>query len=99
MVKKQLKNAALEHLPKKRQVEPKWFQKQITADQFEIKQNKDGKYFAHHEEWKKTIWIGPYDTEEEINKVIDSYVSVTKRPFGKRKELKNVHSILMDEKD
>ena len=96
MVKKTLKNAAFEHMPKKRQIEQKWFQKQIAADQFEIKQNKDGKYFAHHEAWKKTIWIGPYDTEEELTKVIASYVSVTKKPFGKRKELKNVHSIIME---
>lgn len=99
MVKKTLKNAMLEHMPKKRHSEPKWFQKQITVEQFEIKKNKKEKYFAHHEAWKKTIWIGPYDTEEDTLKVIDSYVSTTKKPFGQRKQLKNVHSIIIEDKE
>jgi hypothetical protein len=85
-----------EHLPKKRVQKPKWFEGKIEKEQFKIKTDKNGKFYGQHEAWKKTIWIGPYDTEEEINKVIDSYVSVTKRPFGKRNSLKNVHSIIID---
>ncbi len=88
-----------EHLPKKRQKELKWYQKQISKEQFEIKKDKSNKYFAHHAAWKSTTWIGPYDTEEEVNAVIASYESTTKKPFGKRKALKNVHSIIMTEKD
>ena len=38
-------------------------------------------------------------TEDELMKVIASYVSITKKPFGQRKSLKNVHSIIMTEKD
>ena len=92
------------HLPKKRKkeekpVELKWFQKQITEDCFEIKQDKKGKFYAHHNEWKERIWIGPYGLKEDIDKVIASYVSVTKKPFGSRKELKNVHSILIEKQD
>ena len=99
MATKKSKNIIISHLPRKRLVEPKWFQKQITEDQFEIKQNKKCKYFARHEAWKSTIWIGPYDTEEELSKVISSYASITKKPFGKRKEIKNLHSVIMTEKD
>ena len=92
------------HLPKKmikdeKPVELKWFQKKITEDSFTIKQDKKGKFYAHHNEWKDRVWIGPYDSKEEIDKVIDSYVSVTKKPFGSRKELKNVHSILIEKQD
>lgn len=89
----------IKHLPRKKPQEPKWYQKVITPDQFEIKQNNIGLFFAHHHAWKKTVWIGPYETEEEISKVIASYATVTKKPFGKRKELKNVHSIIIEEKD
>ena len=87
------------HLPKKIKKEDKWFEKQITKEQFETKVSKDGKFYGHHVEWKKTIWIGPYDTEDELMKVINSYVSITKKPFGQRKSLKNVHSVIMTEKD
>ena len=89
----------LTHLPKKRKQEPKWFEKQITADQFEIKKDKNKKFYGHHEAWKNNVWIGPYDTEEELNKVIASYASITKKPFGQRKEIKNVHSVIMEDKD
>jgi hypothetical protein len=82
------------HLPKKRIKEKKWFEKQITPEQFEIKQDKKGKFYAQHNEWKKTIWIGPYETNEELSKVIASYVSTSKKPFGERKPLKNVHSFI-----
>ena len=87
------------HLPKKRQRELKWYQKQILPEDFISRKDKNGKIYGHHKEWKNTIWIGPYETEEEINKVISSYVSVTKKPFGQRKEIKNVHSIIINEKD
>lgn len=94
-----VKKAATLHLPKKRNTEPKWFEKQIFQEDFEIKQDKNGKYYAKHKEWKKNIWIGPYETNDDVEKVIASYVSISKKPFGNRKELKNVHSIIVENKD
>lgn len=91
--------SANSHLPRKRPQKQKWFEGQITPEQFETRKDKKGKFYGHHEAWKSTIWIGPYDTEEELNKVIASYVSTTKKPFGKRKEIKNVHSVIINEKD
>lgn len=89
-----------QHAPKKKpqfsKTEPKWFEIQIVPDDFTVKQDKQGKYYAQHKKWKKNIWIGPYKAKEELDKVIASYVSVTKKPFGSRKELKNVHSILIE---
>lgn len=99
MVTKASNVSANSHLPKKRQKKNKWFEGQITIDQFETRNDKKGKFYGHHEAWKSTIWIGPYDTEEELNKVIASYASTTKKPFGQRKEIKNVHSIIINEKD
>ena len=92
------------HLPKKRvkeqkPVELEWYQKQIESTDFVLKKDKNGKSYAHHIAWKSHIWIGPYDTEEELSKVISSYVSITKKPFGKRKEIKNIHSVIMTEND
>ena len=87
------------HLPKKREQKPvelKWFQKPIEPTDFSIKKDKGGKLYAHHVAWKEHIWIGPYDTEEEIDKIIAQYVANSKRDPMKRKEFKNVHSILID---
>jgi len=90
------------HLPKKigrTPKIPKWYEKPISKDDFVSMTDKNGKVYGRHKEWKKTIWIGPYDTDEELSKVIASYVSVTKKPFGNRKEIKNIHSIIMNDKD
>ena len=89
----------IEHQPVKKPKKLKWYQKQITADQFTSRKGKDGKIYGHHEEWKKNIWIGPYDSVEDLNKVIASYVSTTKKPLGQRKEIKNLHSVIMTDKD
>lgn len=99
MVTKTSKAVINSHLPKKRLQKQKWFEGQITSEQFEIRKDKKEKFYGHHEAWKSTIWIGPYDTEEELNKVIASYVSTTKKPFGQRKEIKNVHSVIIEDKD
>lgn len=96
---KEKNNSFKSHLPKKRQTKPKWFETQITTEQFETRKDKKGKFYGHHEAWKNNTWIGPYDNEDELNKVIASYVSVSKKPFGKRKELKNVHSIVIEKQE
>ena len=89
------------HLPKKvvKKDILKWYQKPILPEQFISKQDKTGKIYGHHEAWKNTLWIGPYDTEEELGKVIAQYVSNSKREPMKKKEIKNLHSIIMTEKD
>lgn len=89
----------INHLPKKKKKEPKWFEGNITSDCFTIKKDNKGKFYGHHKAWKSNIWIGPYDSEEELNKVIASYVTITKKPFGQRKELKNVHSIIIEKEE
>ena len=93
------------HLPrkikdaKKPKVEKKWFEKEITADCFIKRSDKKGKYYAQHKEWKQNIWIGAYDTEKELDKVLKDYITSSKKPPMARLIVKNLHSILMDEKD
>ena len=81
----------------KKKPEPKWFEKSMDDGAFEEREGKDGKIYGRYNEWKDTIWIGPYKTSEELDKVIQSYLKETKKPFGKRKEIKNVHSIIIED--
>ena len=60
-----------------------------------IKKEVDGNFYAQHKEWKKNIWIGPYRTEKELDKVINSYVIETKKDILHR-DIKNIHSVLID---
>jgi hypothetical protein len=87
----------IEGLKKSKKPEPKWFEKSMEDGAFEEREGKDGKIYGRYNEWKDTIWIGPYKTSEELDKVIQSYLKETKKPFGKRKEIKNVHSIIIED--
>lgn len=66
----------------------------MQADKFIIREY-ESKFYGHYEEWGDRIWIGPYDNEEELNKVIMSYVKETKKDPLKR-NINNIHSILID---
>lgn len=91
----------IKHQAKKRQKprEPKWFEKCMDEGIFEARTGKDGNVYGHYNEWKEKIWIGPYKSQEELDKVIASYIKETKKPFGKRKEIKNIHSIIIEKED
>ena len=79
--------------------EPRWFEKEITLDCFIKKTDKKGKHYAQHKEWKNNAWIGAYDTDEELDKVLKDYIKNSKRPAMERKEVKNLHSVIMTDKD
>lgn len=70
----------------------KWYN--IQKSDF-IKKEVKGNFYGQHKEWKKNIWIGPYSTEKELDKVINSYVTETKKDILHR-NIKNIHSILID---
>lgn len=94
------KEKIIKHQAKKREKpiprEPKWYEKCMDEGVFESRTGKDGKVYGHYNEWKETIWIGPYKDDDELNKVIASYIKETKKPFGKRKEIKNIHSVIVE---
>lgn len=72
--------------------ELKWHQKPMKKEKFKV-QEIDNKFFAQYDEWKENIWIGPYDTEKDVNDVINMYVKETKKkPINRI--MKNIHSIL-----
>lgn len=74
--------------------ELKWFQKPMLKTKFIIKEI-NGKFYAQYEGWKSNIWIGSYDTEKELNDVINMYVKETKKkPINRN--MKNIHSIIID---
>lgn len=93
--------ATNKHQPTKRKLikieEPKWFQKPISIDCFEIKESKNGKFYAQHKEWKKNIYIGGYDTKDELNKVLEDYCKNSKRNPMNKKAVKNLHSAILEE--
>ena len=79
--------------PKKLPKIVQWWEKELKIDEFVTKEN-NGKWFGHYSVWKKNIWIGPYESEQEVNKVIKDYVRESKKPIGSR-ILKNIHSIIL----
>jgi len=97
---------AASHLPKKKEnkvtilkKEPKWFELPLTPDCFVKRTDKNGKVYAQHKEWKNTIWIGPYNNEDELNKVLKSYMAISKKSYLKKSSIENLHSIIMEETD
>ena len=76
-----------------------WYKKEITPDCFTTKTDKNGKFYAQHNAWKKTIWIGPYNSEEELNKIIKKYVANSKKEPMQRIWIEGLHSIIMKDKD
>ena len=74
--------------------ELKWFQKPMLKTKFTIKEI-NGKFYAQYEGWKSNIWIGSYDTEKELNDVINMYVKETKKKPIHR-NMKNIHSVIID---
>lgn len=57
-----------------------------------------GKFYGQYEGWSENTWIGPYDTEKQLNDVIKSYIEETKKPVMER-NIKNVHSIVLKIKE
>ena len=87
------------HQPKKHKTKLRWFEQPMTADCFTTKTDRDGKFYAQHNAWKKTIWIGPYNSEEELNKIIKKYIANSKKKPMERLWIEGLHSIIMKDKD
>lgn len=91
------KNEYFGHLPRKLPKKEPWYKKTLTPDDFIIKHDENNNFYARHVEWKNTIWIGPYASKEELEKVLKTYINSTKKPYGARKNVKNLHSTIIDE--
>lgn len=91
------------HLPKKvkepvrkTKNEPKWYEKAMTTDDFVKKQGKKGEIYVQHKAWKSNVYVGPYDLTT-ADRVIGDYIKNSKKALFKRKPIKDLHSILIDD--
>lgn len=75
-----------------------WYQKPINKEDFTSRRSKDGKLYLRHTEWHKTIWIGPYTNEGEVNTIINSYVEESqKEPLNRKLDVSKVHSVHIED--
>lgn len=73
--------------------ELKWFEKPMLKSKFIIKEI-DNKFYAQYEGWKPNIWIGAYNSEQELLDIIKMYIKETKKkPIDRN--MKNIHSIIL----
>ena len=93
--KKKQKNENIE-IKKEIKKEKKWFELPMKKENFSIIE-KDNKFYSHYSEWKENIYIGPYDTEKELNQVIDMYVKETKKTdlLKRNFNVEKIHTIIL----
>ena len=77
--------------------EKQWLELPMKKTLFKTEKYK-GKFYGQYEGWSENVWIGPYDTEKQLNDVIKSYVEETKKPVMDR-NIENVHSIVLKIKE
>lgn len=76
---------------------PKWWELPLKMDDF-IFLEREGLYYARHREWKETILIGPYESRDDLSKVMTAYVKETKKNRFYRKIPKNFKTLVLPEK-
>jgi hypothetical protein len=76
-----------------------WYKRPLESSEFITKKGKDGNFYVKHNEWSKTIWIGPYSSTEETRSIIDSYVDTSLKLGIEHKVDSRVHSITIDNPD
>lgn len=74
-----------------------WYRRQLTRDEFIHKKAKDGKFYVQHNEWHRTIWIGPYKDKDEAEEIITSYLEESKKSHLDRKIDSKVHSLKIED--
>lgn len=80
-----------------KEVKIPWYRRPIEREAFSIKEDKNGKFYAQHNEWSKRVWIGPYHSQDEVNKIIDSYVEESLKGSLDKKPIDSIHSVIIDD--
>ena len=79
---------------------PVWYKRPLDHSEFLTKKGKDGNFYVRHNEWSKTVFIGPYTTTDETREIIDSYVNTSLKLGGvEHKVDSRVHSIIIQNPD
>lgn len=73
-----------------------WYQRPIMKEEFVTKKGRDNKLYVRHNEWSKTIFIGPYKNTEEVNEIINSYINASLETSLDKKLDSRVHSISIE---
>lgn len=89
------KKEKIEEIKEDKIIELKWFQKPMDINKFSIIE-KDNKFYIHYSDWSEKIHIGPYDTIDDVNSIIDMYIKETKKSNILKRKFKtnNIHSVL-----
>ena len=81
-----------------KEVKIPWYKRPLDASEFLTRKGKDKKYYVHHKEWSKRVWIGPYDTTKDSDAIIDAYVVESLRTTALDKKQNTViHSLIVED--
>ena len=80
-----------------KEVKAPWYRRPIEREAFSIKEGKDGKFYAQHNEWSKRVWIGPYASMDKVNKIIDAYVDESLKGTLAKKTMDSIHSVIIED--
>jgi len=80
-----------------KEVKTPWYRRPIEREAFSIKEDKDGKFYAQHNEWSKRVWIGPYASMDKVNKIIDAYVDESLKGTLAKKTMDSIHSVIIED--
>ena len=75
-----------------------WYKRPIERSAFISRKAKDGKHYVRHVEWAERIWIGPYNTIEDVDDIINSYVEKSAdKPLDRITPNREIHSVYVDD--
>jgi hypothetical protein len=73
-----------------------WYQRPINREEFITKKGRDNKLYVRHNEWAKSVYIGPYNDTHEVNEIIKSYEEISSKMTLDKKLDNRVHSIYIE---
>lgn len=74
-----------------------WYRRPLERHEFISRKGRDGKFYVQHNEWHKSIFVGPYKTVGEANDIIESYVCESNKIHLDKKVDSRVHSIQIED--
>lgn len=74
-----------------------WYRRPLIKEEFITRKGKDNKFYVQHNEWHRTIWVGPYNTSKDAEDIIESYLDESqKAPLDKKLDSK-IHSVQIED--
>ena len=73
-----------------------WYKRPLFENEFVVRTGRDKKLYVQHNEWSKRIFVGPYNTIDEANEIIKSYIDVSIGNSLTKKLDKRVRSLVIE---